>query len=69
MLYMDYIMLDCIISLDDNKLHYTHCISLNKLTEKESFFLTIKSGKQIIKRNKSFDHKLVMRRNAIIAIV
>lgn len=67
MLYMDYIMLDCIISLDDNKLHYTHCISLNKLTE--SFFLTIKSGKQVIKRNKSFEHKLVMRQNAIIAIV
>lgn len=32
-------MLDCIISLDDNKLYYTHCISLNKLSKKTNSFL------------------------------
>ena len=36
---MDDVMLDCIISLDDNKLYYTRCISLNKLRKNKSFII------------------------------
>lgn len=33
--YMDDVMLDYFISLDDNKLYYTHGISWNKQSEKK----------------------------------
>lgn len=34
---MDDVMLGCIISLDENTMYYTHCISLNKQSKNNMF--------------------------------
>lgn len=68
-------MLDCIISFDDNKLYYTHCISLNKQSKKTKSFIhfyTLK-GKMGMEYIVSVCCLVplgnTMRQNAIITII